>query len=412
MNPTSLEVTSHSSCYSQDSLSRWFRHLKRKNQKSILFFTPDYHCSFFLRDELRKRGWKADIFVPSTYPEQFLYDDKDVIVEKIRFSPAVSPKNAVVLFIAQVRRARLQMRYRYILHYGSLGQTVSKDSLMKRLFHLTLLTTYRVLKVLGTHIIYLPSGCRNERSRAEWQKLDGGNVCRNCGYADQCDDKVNNANFELVRKAASAAIGWDPQWTDEYKQTFIRYKSLDLDVYHPEISVPPELKLPRKAEGSVIVLHSYVMTGRNFEGRNIKGSSSVLASIDRLVSQGHNVELYCPQDIHAREMRFIQVQADVVVDQLIYGTLGSTSLEALALGKPVVCYVRDSWREFLANRYPEWEKSPIISATPDTLDDRLTELITDDVYRHQVGVESRRFAEKFLDVRTNAAELEGLLLAI
>ena len=111
-------------------------------------------------------------------------------------------------------------------------------------------------------------------------------------------------------------------------------------------------------------------------------------------------------------MRFHQVQADVIVDQLIYGWYGSTSLEGLALGKPVVCYLRPSWRRYITAFFPEWASCPIISATPETVFSELRKLVVDDQYRHQVGEESRRFAEKFLDVRKNVVEFEHLLLSL
>ena len=48
-------------------------------RRSVLFVRPDYHCSFFYRDALRKSGWKADIFVPPGYPVSLLYSDSDIL---------------------------------------------------------------------------------------------------------------------------------------------------------------------------------------------------------------------------------------------------------------------------------------------------------------------------------------------
>ena len=46
---------------------------------SILFVRPDYHCSFFYRDEFRKLGWKADIIVGNNHPQDLLYSNKKIL---------------------------------------------------------------------------------------------------------------------------------------------------------------------------------------------------------------------------------------------------------------------------------------------------------------------------------------------
>jgi hypothetical protein len=84
----------------------------------------------------------------------------------------------------------------------------------------------------------------------------------------------------------------------------------------------------------------------------------------------------------------------------------------MALGKPVICYIRPSWRAFLSSIYPEWEACPVVSATPDTLHKELRKLIVDERYREQLARESRNFALKFLDVKKNVTELENLLSSL
>lgn len=376
-----------------------------KGDCSVLFFTPDYHCSFFLRDELRRRGWKADIFVPRTYPVQFLFSEQDVLVEKSDVVPDVTFRNLLRLALAQLRRVALQRQYRFVLHYGSLGQTISKQRMIEKMFHAGLLLSYWFLRLGGTRIVYLPAGCRNERLREDWEKIDGGNVCLNCGYADRCDDAVNSANFDLVRRATDLRVGWDPQITKEYSQTFFRYKSLDLDVFHPGITIPPHLRIERESPTSLIILHSYVMGDRNWMGRNIKGSLAVGDAVERLRSEGYDVQLVNPTNVQSSEMRFLQSQADVVVDQLIYGIWGSTSLESLALGRPVVCYLRPEWQIFLADLFPECKEMPIVSADTSSILDVLRNLVADSSLRDDLGKKGRRFAEQFLDVKKNCSEL-------
>ena len=55
-------------------------------KNSILFVRPDYHCSFFYRDEFRKLGWRADILVNYNYPQDLLYSNKKILRIKIEKS--------------------------------------------------------------------------------------------------------------------------------------------------------------------------------------------------------------------------------------------------------------------------------------------------------------------------------------
>lgn len=83
--------------------------------------------------------------------------------------------------------------------------------------------------------------------------------------------------------------------------------------------------------------------------------------------------------------------ADIVIDQLVYGAHGGQAVEAMALGKPTVCYIRED----LVARYPK--ELPLINANPDTIEERLAQLIVDGKLRREVGIKSRAYAEKYHD---------------
>lgn len=86
-------------------------------------------------------------------------------------------------------------------------------------------------------------------------------------------------------------------------------------------------------------------------------------------------------------------QADLVVDQLRLGSFGTTSVEAWALGKPVVCHVLEELRP----TYPPG--LPLVEADPSTVVAVLREWLTDGPRRHERGVASRRYAEQHHDAR-------------
>ena len=384
--------------------------LKLKHKKSVLFFNPDYHCSFFLRDEMRKRGWRAEIFVTSIYPRRFLFNDQDVILENISYGLTKSPKNLLLMAIALIRRLVLLQRYEFVIHYGSLNFGVDGDSFGNRLYLQILSFFYKSLTKSGTKIVYLPSGCKDHKLKADWAVIDSGRVCGSCGYEPLCNDSINSTNFSFVRRYASIGLSGDAHRTNEYEETFIRYKSLDLDVFNPNMAVPEMFRWPNSDK--VRILHSHSLENRNLNDKNIKGTPFIIKSVENLKAQGYEVELVNISGVESKLMRFHQVQADIVVDQLIYGGYGSTAVECLALGKPVVCYVRDSWKDFLIRQFPEWKDCPIVSAPPESIEMELKKLVENQLLREHIGRESRRFAEGFLDARKNVIEFEQVLISL
>lgn len=80
-------------------------------------------------------------------------------------------------------------------------------------------------------------------------------------------------------------------------------------------------------------------------------------------------------------------KADVVIDQILCGAYGNLSVEAMALGKPVICYIRpDLWSYYPADL-------PIQSANPDTLYDVLKPLLLHRELRYVLGVQGRKYVE-------------------
>jgi glycosyltransferase involved in cell wall biosynthesis len=93
------------------------------------------------------------------------------------------------------------------------------------------------------------------------------------------------------------------------------------------------------------------------------------------------------------------LKADVVVDQLLCGTFGMLSVEAMAMGKPVITYIRDD----LKSTYPG--QLPIVSASPDTLESTLEDLIVNSQKRRTLGQQGRYYVEKYHDVRAVTKKL-------
>jgi hypothetical protein len=125
--------------------------------------------------------------------------------------------------------------------------------------------------------------------------------------------------------------------------------------------------------------------------RSKKGTDADIAACAALP-----VELEIIEGLPQNQARQRYAAADIVVDQLKVGWYGVFAIEAMALGKPVICYLhddalRETERAFKTN-------VPVISATSDTLQHQLQALVQSSDLRRQVGAASRTYAEKLHDV--------------
>ncbi|PKM96204.1 MAG: hypothetical protein CVU84_00365 [Firmicutes bacterium HGW-Firmicutes-1] len=84
-------------------------------------------------------------------------------------------------------------------------------------------------------------------------------------------------------------------------------------------------------------------------------------------------------------------EADLVIDQLLIGRYGPTSVEAMALEKPVICWISDFMRE----KYPK--ELPIIIANPDNIKEKITFVLENRDMLKNLGIQGRSYAEKYHD---------------
>ncbi|MGQ9574335.1 MAG: hypothetical protein ACUVUC_03385 [Thermoguttaceae bacterium] len=95
-------------------------------------------------------------------------------------------------------------------------------------------------------------------------------------------------------------------------------------------------------------------------------------------------------------------QSDILLDQFVLGSHGMATLEAMACGKPSVCYIQPS----ALRRYPS--DLPVVNATQENLPEVLAGLLADGWRRHQIGVRSRAYVEKYHDAHQIARQLAGI----
>jgi glycosyltransferase involved in cell wall biosynthesis len=177
---------------------------------------------------------------------------------------------------------------------------------------------------------------------------------------------------------------------------FLPYASVDPRQWQPSISA----NLP----AAPTVLHAP-------SHRGVKGTRFVLEAVQRLESEGTPFKFVLVEGLSNAEARQLYQQADLLVDQLLIGWYGGLAVELMALGKPVVCYIREEDLKFIPAAMRA--ELPIINATPATIYATLKTWLTDRKDElAAVGRKSRAFAERWHDPLAIAGELKRDYAAI
>jgi glycosyltransferase involved in cell wall biosynthesis len=162
--------------------------------------------------------------------------------------------------------------------------------------------------------------------------------------------------------------------------------SYDAIRWVPEAEViPPGIDLeriepaPPTDRARPVILHAP-------SSRRRKGTEHVIAAVEGLDADLEIVE-GLPHDQAFERFK----AADIVVDQLNAGWYGLFAIECMALGKPVVTFLHD---EAVTRTEAAFSTTvPVLSATAETLRERLRPLVADAAERRRLGAASRAYVE-------------------
>lgn len=368
--------------------------MRRPERRSVVFLHNAYYNFFYLAKALRARGWDAisvSLEDPNGPNMQYyhgedlnLYDtDADVMLARIG------------AFCEEVKR-RFNMVHFYGMGHMSFFPSLFDDGNEFAAIPVDFLE----LKRLGIKIGYSQGGCNQGIAQSSFLRWSEGccNRCRWQNVPNVCSDRRNLAwghklhqMVDLFATEGNPAL--DYQGTDKcYREPLTT--ALDPEVWKPNLTIPDYLRLPRE-KGELIVVHSvgnYMLRSKN--GRSVKGTGAVFDAIERLRAEGVNVRLEFRTEVKSSDMRFIQAQCDVLIDQLNYGRYGATAREGLMLGKPTICYLNRDEPEGVPLS-EAIEECPLVSANERTLYPVLRSLLLDSAARAEIGRKSREYALKW-----------------
>jgi hypothetical protein len=229
------------------------------------------------------------------------------------------------------------------------------------------------------------------RTRTKTLALGAWNFCRDCNDPGRyciCDDDkaasiMSHTGRHIARFVAMAdMLEYVPD------PAHIAYWPIDLDRIRTA-------QRPPAAEGPLRILHAPNHT-------HFKGTRYLERAVDELKQAGVAIEFVKVSGVSNETVMERMAEADLVVDQLIGGAFGYTALEAMALGKPVITYVRHR------NLVVGFDECPLLNATPDNIKDVLAWCSTNSQKLRHIGEQGRVYIEKFHSIPAVAARFARL----
>jgi glycosyltransferase involved in cell wall biosynthesis len=127
----------------------------------------------------------------------------------------------------------------------------------------------------------------------------------------------------------------------------------------------------------------------------VKGTAHVIAAVERLRAEGVALRFELVEGLPVAAAESVYRRAAIVVDQMLAGWYGGLAVEAMALGKPVVCAVREDALSYVPADLAA--SLPVVRATPATLADVLRRLLHSPEQRLAAALAGRAFVERWHD---------------
>jgi len=170
------------------------------------------------------------------------------------------------------------------------------------------------------------------------------------------------------------------------------------DVVLPGVDLTAYAPHPPSGRARPLVLHAP-------SNRAKKGTDAVIRACQALA-----VDLEVIEGLPNAEALERYKAADIIVDQLKVGWYGVFAIEAMALGKPVVCYLHDDALRRTEEAFDT--RVPLVAATEETLIAKLKPLVESADERQRVGAASRAYVEQLHNADAIADQLINIYTRI
>lgn len=147
--------------------------------------------------------------------------------------------------------------------------------------------------------------------------------------------------------------------------------------------------------------------------RHVKGTRYVVEAVEALQAEGLEVELELLEGVPNEEVLAAIARADVVVDQLVIGWYAMFAIEGMALGKPVLCYVRDDLeRRYVEAGLLDEGELPLVRSRPEQVADALRALANDPAERARRGARGVAYVRRHHSLEAIGQVFERISVAL
>lgn len=256
-------------------------------------------------------------------------------------------------------------------------------------------TELYIYKALGIPVIFWTYGAdiRNERTCRE---MGEPNCCTDCDrpgiycICNQVESFRKIARLKSLSVAIFAGMGdmfgYTPGSRDDTYFWPIDLAAEGGRKYLPCFPSPAQ-------QGPIRIVHAS-------NHRRFKGTEHLIKAVNALKAEGTDLELILVEGQSNQEALSLYRSADIIFDQCLMGNYGYFSLEAMALGKPVMCFIRKPDAYLLAPK-----ECPIINTTAPTIKEDLKKLLANKQDLEKIGKNGRKYIEKYFTMEAFAQRM-------
>lgn len=242
----------------------------------------------------------------------------------------------------------------------------------------------KILKLLKKEVFLWTYGA-DIRTRRKTESLGKYNCCMDCpspGTFCICDDSKWEKNYSYLKKYSTAIFSMGDM--TEYcpgsdKELFF----WPLDLANPAYSPAYPEDDPKK---SLRIVHAP-------NHRHFKGTRFLIDAVESLKKDGCDIDLIMVEKIPNEQALNIYRTADIIFDQCIVGFHGYFANEAMAMGKPVMCFIRKP-EEYLLHA----AENPIINISADNIAETINKFYSNRVELNKIGKAGRLYIENHYTV--------------
>lgn len=319
-----------------------------------------------------------------------IYESDKDYVNKKKADYIIKNRESLLIKIIVVAFTFLKLILRHnIFHYNN-GMTLTSTH-VSFLFRFRMHLELSILKIFRKKIVVTFQG--SDSRQADFCRKNYEITYFNNEYYDKLIlyDQNKRKKIEIFNKYADLIYTINPDLMNVLpKRTCFRpYTKLDYRTINPVYS-------SYEHGEKIIICHAPTR-------RHIKGTDIIIKAINRLKQEGFLIEFHLIENLPNEVAMDYYKKSHLVIDQLYVGWYGGLAVESMALGKPVMCYIRES--DLMHIPKPMKLDLPIITTEPKNFYKDLKKTILNKKDLKNIALKSREFIENWHDIYSIADQI-------